>query len=64
MTSAFALGLPLTERAALGGHAELRPGRALTYPAAAGAAHRGGLPLGAGAARGFAGVEDVWWGGR
>ena len=52
--------LPLAERAAFGCHAQLRPGRALANPAAAGASHRAGIPLRAGSAGGFTGGEDVW----
>jgi len=56
--------LPLAERAALCGHAELRPGRALTYPTAAGGVERCGVPFRTGAACGFAGGEDFWRCGR
>ena len=40
--------LPLAERAGLGGHAELCPGRAAALGTAAGASKRGGVPLWAG----------------
>ena len=63
MPPSFALGFPLAERAALSAHTELRPGRALANPASACAAHRGGVPFGAGAAGSFAGSEDVRRGG-
>ena len=55
--------LPLAKWATLAGHADLRPGAASALVAAAGASHRGGIPLRAGAAGRFAGVEDVGRGG-
>ena len=45
---------PLAERAALGGHAELRPGGAATLAAAARGVECLRVPFGAGAAGGFA----------
>ena len=56
-------GFPFSERAALGGHAELCPGATTALAAAAGGVQRGGIPLDTGAASGFAGREDFGWGG-
>jgi len=53
-------GFPLAKWATLAGHADLRPGAASALAAAAGVVQRGGVPLGASAAGGFAGGEDVW----
>ena len=55
--------IPLAQRTALGGHADFCPGGAAALAAAGGASHRGGVPLGAGFACGFAGGEDVGRGG-
>ena len=52
---------PLSERAGFGGHAELRPGAAATFAAAAGGVQRGGVPLIAGTAGRFAVGEDFGW---
>ena len=57
-------GAPLPMRAGFGGHAELGPCGATAFAAFAGAAQRGGIPLGTGAAGGFAGGEDFGRGER
>ena len=54
-------GFPLPERAGFGGHAELRPGGAAAFAAAAGGVQRGGVPLIARAAGRFAVGEDFGW---
>ena len=54
--------LPFSERAFFGGHAELCPSGALTYPAAPGAVQRGSVPFGTRAARRFTGGECFGWG--
>ena len=56
-------GFPLSERAGFGCHAELCPGATATLAAAAGGVQRGGVPLIARAAGGFAGGEDFGRGG-
>ena len=56
-------GLPLAERAALGGHSEFCPCAASALAAAAGGVQCLGVPLRAGAAGGFAGGEDFGRGG-
>ena len=53
--------LPLPNRAGFGGHADFCPGRAAAFAAAAGVVQCSGVPLGACAAGGFAGGEDVGW---
>ena len=52
-------GFPFANRAALGGHAELCPGRASALAAAAGVVECLRIPLRAGAAGGLAGGEDI-----
>lgn len=54
----FRHGFPLPDRASLGCHSELCPGRAPALAAAAGGVQCLGIPLGTGAAGGFAGGED------
>ena len=56
-------GFPFAERAAFGRHAQLCPGAATALPASAGGVQRGGVPLWAGAAGGFALGEDFGRGG-